>query len=129
MLVVLPSLVAAGWANGLMWVLGTSESPLTVLLSGVVVAFATEFGVLWLARYRAERRGGTAADEAAAIASRRVGPAIVASAAALVAGFGALAVSPVPMVRDFGLWCAGDLLLATVAVQVLLPPAARAWLR
>jgi uncharacterized protein len=129
LLAVLPTVVAAGWATGLMYLLGARETPITVLLSGVVVAFATEFGVLWLARYRAELGAGTPADEAAAVASRRVGPAIVASAAALVAGFAALAVSPVPMVRDFGLWCAGDLALATVAVLILLPPAARAWLR
>jgi len=100
-----------------------------VLLAGVVVAFATEFSVLWLARYRSERAGGADAAVAANVASSRVGPAIVASAAALVAGFAALAASPVPMVRDFGLWCAGDLALATVAVLVMLPPAARAWLR
>ena len=95
----------------------------------MVIAFATEFAVLWLARYRAERSGGAAAEAAAAVASRQVGPAIAASAAALVAGFATLAVSPVPMVRDFGLWCAGDLALATAAVLVVLPPAARAWLR
>src|SRR5205807_5946424 len=108
---------------------GVRESPIPVLLAGVVVAFATEFGVLWLSRYRAELGAGAGPDEAAAVASRRVGPAIVASAAALAAGFAALAASPVPMVREFGLWCAGDLALATVAVLVLLPPAARAWLR
>jgi hydrophobe/amphiphile efflux-3 (HAE3) family protein len=129
LLAVMPTVVAAGWATGLMWVLGARETPITVLLAGVVIAFATEFGVLWLARYRSERSGGVEAAEASAVASRRVGPAIVASAAALVAGFAALAVSPVPMVRDFGLWCAGDLALATAAVLVLLPPAARAWLR
>jgi hydrophobe/amphiphile efflux-3 (HAE3) family protein len=129
LLAVLPTVVAAGWATGLMYLLGARETPITVLLSGVVVAFATEFGVLWLARYRAELGAGTPPEEAAAVASRRVGPAIVASAAALVAGFAALAVSPVPMVRDFGLWCAGDLALATVAVLILLPPSARAWLR
>ena len=129
LLAVLPTVAAAGWATGLMWLLGARETPITVLLAGVVIAFATEFGVLWLARYRAERSAGADADAASAVASSRVGPAIVASAAALVAGFAALAVSPVPMVRDFGLWCAGDLALATVAVLVLLPPAARAWLR
>jgi predicted RND superfamily exporter protein len=129
LLAVLPTVVAAGWATGLMWLVGARETPITVLLAGVVVAFATEFGVLWLGRYRSERAGGTSAATAADVASRRVGPAIVASAAALVAGFAALAVSPVPMVRDFGLWCAGDLALATAAVLVLLPPAARAWLR
>jgi uncharacterized protein len=129
LLAVLPTVAAAGWATGLMWLLGARETPITVLLAGVVIAFATEFGVLWLARYRAERSAGADADAASAVASARVGPAIVASAGALVAGFAALAVSPAPMVRDFGLWCAGDLALATVAVLVLLPPAARAWLR
>jgi hydrophobe/amphiphile efflux-3 (HAE3) family protein len=129
LLAALPAVAAAGWATGLMWALGARETPITVLLGGVVIAFATEFAVLWLARYRAERAGGAPAEAAAAVASRRVGPAIVASAAALVAGFAALAVSPVPMVRDFGLWCAGDLALATAAVLVVLPPAARTWLR
>ncbi|HEY7202475.1 MAG TPA: MMPL family transporter [Candidatus Dormibacteraeota bacterium] len=129
LLAALPTVAAAGWASGLMWALGARETPLTVLLAGVVIAFATEFGVLWLARYRAERAAGAEADAASATASSRVGPAIVASAGALAAGFAALAVSPVPMVRDFGLWCAGDLALATVAALVLLPPAARAWLR
>jgi hydrophobe/amphiphile efflux-3 (HAE3) family protein len=129
LLAVMPTVVAAGWATGLMWVLSARETPITVLLAGVVIAFATEFGVLWLGRYRSERAAGVDAVIASSVASQRVGPAIVASAAALVAGFAALAVSPVPMVRDFGLWCAGDLALATVAVLVLLPPAARAWLR
>jgi hydrophobe/amphiphile efflux-3 (HAE3) family protein len=127
-LAVLPTVVGAGWATALLYASGAHATPITVLLGGVVVAFATEFGVLWLARYRAELKSAGPA-EASLTASRRVGPAIVASAAALAAGFAALGASPVPMVRDFGLWCAGDLVLATAAVLVLLPPAARAWLR
>jgi uncharacterized protein len=85
--------------------------------------------VLWLARYRGERRQGIDAVEAAHVASTRVGPAIAASALALIAGFAVLAISPVPTVRDFGIWSAFDLLLATAAVLVLLPPLARRWYR
>ena len=129
LLAVMPTVVGAGWVTGLMFLVHASQTPITVLLSGVVIAFATEFSVLWLARYRAERSAAAEPAAAADAASRRVGPAIVASAAALVAGFAALAVSPVPMVRDFGLWCAADMALATAAVLVLLPPAARGWLR
>ena len=47
------------------------------------------------------------------------------TALALVVGFAVLAISPVPTVRDFGLWSGADLLLATLAVLVLLPPVAR----
>jgi hypothetical protein len=66
---------------------------------------------------------------AAEIASSRVGPAILASALALIAGFAALGLSPVPTVRDFGLWCALDLALATLAMLTLMPPMVRTWLR
>ncbi|TMF47506.1 MAG: hypothetical protein E6I24_07490, partial [Chloroflexi bacterium] len=132
-LAVLPTVVAAGAATGLLFLVGAvlnqRSSPITILLGGVVVAFATEFGVLWLARYRGERAGGIDSAEAARVASSRVGPAIAASALALAAGFAVLALSPVPTVRDFGIWSAFDLLLATAAVLTLLPPLSRAWLR
>jgi hydrophobe/amphiphile efflux-3 (HAE3) family protein len=130
-LAILPTVVAAGAATGLLFlvdsVLGQRSSPITILLGGVVVAFATEFGVLWLARYRSERRDGIEPTDAARRASTGVGPAIAASALALVAGFAVLAISPVPSVRDFGIWSAFDLLLATAAVLTLLPPLARRW--
>lgn len=120
-LAVLPTVVAAGWATGAEYLLGIQATPITILLSGVVVAFATEFSVLWLSRYRAERAQGTEPAQAAEAASRRIGPAIVAAALALIAGFAALALSPVPMLRGFGLWCAADLAFATVAVLLVLP--------
>ncbi len=129
LLAVLPAAVAAGWATSLLAALRVSSGPITILLAGVVVAFATEFSVLWLSRYRSERASGAPAAEASATASARVGPAIAASALALAAGFVVLVVSPVPMVRDFGLVCGLDLALATIAVLALLPPMARAWLK
>jgi uncharacterized protein len=133
LLAILPTVVAAGAATALLFLVGTvfnlRSSPITILLGGVVVAFATEFGVLWLARYRAERRAGVEPETASITASAGVGPAIAASALALIAGFAVLAISPVPAVRDFGIWSAFDLLLATAAVLALLPPLARGWLR
>ena len=130
-LAILPTVVAAGAATGLLFLVGTAlgqrSSPITILLGGVVVAFATEFGVLWLARYRGERREGVTPTEAASRASTGVGPAIAASALALAAGFAVLAISSVPSVRDFGIWSAFDLILATAAVLTLLPPLARRW--
>jgi len=124
-LAVLPATVAAGWATGVLWLSHVQANPVTVLLAGVVVAFATEFSVLWLARYGEELAAGAGdAWAAAATASQRVGPAIVASATALVLGFLLLAISPVPIVREFGLWSGADLAFATLAVLVLLPPLA-----
>lgn len=124
LLAVLPAVVAAGWITGIEFMTSARATPITVLLSGVVIAFATEFGVLLLARHRGELAGGAVPAAAADTPSGPVGPAIVASAAALTAGFVALALSLVPMVRDFGLWCAADLALATAAVLIMVPPAA-----
>lgn len=121
LLAVLPATVAAGWVTGVEYIFGIEATPITILLSGVVVAFATEFSVLWLSRYRAERSQGAEPPDAAEVASRRIGPAIVAAALALIAGFATLALSPVPMVRGFGLWCAADLALAALAVLLVLP--------
>lgn len=128
LMAVLPATVAAGWATGLLWLTHVQANPVTVLLAGVVVAFATEFSVLWLARYRAELEDAPPA-EAAAVASSRIGPAVIASALALVLGFLLLAISPVPMVREFGLWSGTDLAFATLAVLVLLPPLATRFMR
>jgi predicted RND superfamily exporter protein len=81
-LAVLPTVVAAGAATALLFLSGTAfdhrSSPITILLGGVVVAFATEFGVLWLGRYRSERSLGVAPVAAAETASSRVRPAILA---------------------------------------------------
>ncbi len=83
MLAILPTVMAAGAATGLLFMVETvlrqRSSPITILLAGVVVAFATEFGVLFLARYRSERANGLDPTEAASAASTRVGPAIAAN--------------------------------------------------
>jgi hypothetical protein len=78
-LAVLPTVIAAGAATGLLFLVGAllnpRSSPITILLGGVVVASATEFSVLWLARYPGERAQGIDAVEAAHVASTTVGPA------------------------------------------------------
>jgi predicted RND superfamily exporter protein len=131
-LAILPTIVAAGAATALLALSGIAfdhrSSPITILLGGVVVAFATEFGVLWLARYRSERAAGIELVAAAETASEGVGPAILASALALVGAFAVLALSPVATVRDFGLWSGFDIAIATLAVLILLPPMVRTWL-
>jgi predicted RND superfamily exporter protein len=128
LLVLLPTVAAGGAGIALLLVNGSQSNPMTVLLGGVVIAFATEFSVLWLGRYRSELASGQPPAAAARIAGARISPAILASALALIAGFATLGLSPVPAVQEFGAWSAIDLALATAAVLILLPTLARSWL-
>jgi predicted RND superfamily exporter protein len=105
---------------------------MTAVLGALVVAFGTEFAILWLERYREAQAGGLAAGaEAAEAASRAAGPGIILSGAALTLGFLALTVGglplltqlgfDLPMLRDFGLVAALDMVLAVVASLLVLP--------
>jgi uncharacterized protein len=139
LLPLLPTALAAGWAPLLLLLLGRlpgtlgstlgSFTPLTVVLGSLVVALATEFGVVLLGRFYEERRRGLDPDAAAVAALGGVGRAIRVSALTLGAGFAVLALSGVlpnslPLVADFGLVVVIDLALAVLAVFGVMLPAA-----
>ena len=91
------------------------------MLGALVVALATEFGVVLLSRFYEERARGSDPREAAAAALVGVGKAIRVSALTLGAGFAVLAISglfpnSLPLVSDFGLAVVIDLALAVTAV-------------
>jgi predicted RND superfamily exporter protein len=128
----LPTLLVAGWSTAVLFALRQPLTPMTAVLGALVVAFGTEFAILWLERYReAQAAGIPAGAEAAEAASRAAGPGIILSGAALTLGFLALTIGglpflsqlgfDLPMVRDFGLVAALDMVLAVVAALVVLP--------
>ncbi|MGI8609596.1 MAG: efflux RND transporter permease subunit [Candidatus Dormibacteria bacterium] len=129
-----PTLFVAGWSTAVLFALRAPLTPMTAVLGALVVAFGTEFAILWLERYREAVAGGTPAGaEAAEVATRAAGPGIIVSGSALTLGFLALTVGglpgikglgfDLPMVRDFGLVAAMDMVLALVASLVVLPAA------
>src|SRR5258708_18816612 len=121
-----PTLRAAGGSTAVLSALGVPLTPMTAVLGALVVAFGTEFAILWLERYREAIASGTEAGSAAADeASRGAGPGILLSGGALVLGFLSLAAGALPgiaslgfalpVVRDFGLVAAMDIVLAVAA--------------
>jgi predicted RND superfamily exporter protein len=127
-----PTLFVAGWSTAVLYALRVPLTPMTAVLGALVVAFGTEFAILWLERYREAMADGIEPGAAAAeAASRGAGPGIMISGAALVLGFLALAVGDLPglsglgfdlpVVRDFGLVAAMDMVLAVAAALVVLP--------
>ncbi|HEU4599760.1 MAG TPA: MMPL family transporter [Solirubrobacterales bacterium] len=101
------ALMAAGITFGLLELVGGSLTMASIAALPILIGLAVDYAIQFQARF--DEHGGA---EAAAKAG---GPTIGAACLATGAGFLALQLSPVPMVRDFG-W----LLIAGVAVAFLL---------
>jgi hydrophobe/amphiphile efflux-3 (HAE3) family protein len=122
LLVMVPVATAVGLSSLAIAALGIELTPLTTVAGPLVIAVGTEFSVLVAARYVEERRRGLAPRESVAFGVPRIGRAFVASGLTLVGGFGVLAFSPMPLLRDFGVVVALDVLFALASTLILLPP-------
>ncbi|MDQ3677266.1 MAG: MMPL family transporter [Actinomycetota bacterium] len=112
------ALVASALTFGAAKLSGASLTMASVAVLPVLIGLAVDYAIQLQSRISEEQgqRDGEAEERlGAAAAARRAAllgaPAVAAAAAATAAGFAALALSPVPMVRDFGL-----LLVAGIAI-------------
>jgi hypothetical protein len=121
-LVLVPVAMAVGLSSLAIAVLGIELTPMTTVAGPLVIAVGTEFSVLVAARYVEERRRGRDPRQAVSFGVPRIGRAFVASGLTLVGGFGVLAFSPMPLLRDFGIVVALAVLFALASTLVLLPP-------
>jgi hypothetical protein len=122
LLVLVPVATAVGLSSLAIAALGIELTPLTTVAGPLVIAVGTEFSVLVAARYAEERRRGRDPRGAVSFGVPRIGRAFVASGLTLVGGFGVLAFSPMPLLRDFGIVVALDVLFALASTLILLPP-------
>lgn len=126
---VLSVAAAAGISALLLFVARVDLNPMSAALGVFIVAIAGEFTLLIHMQYLRERAKGESEDVIAAFrrAYLRIGPAVFASGMTAIAGFAALAVSDIGMLRGFALVAVVDLTVA-LASTVLLLPAITAWL-
>jgi hypothetical protein len=122
LLVLVPVFVAVGLSSLAIDLAGIELTPLTTVAGPLVIAVGTEFSVLVLARYTEERELGRDPRAAVTDGVARLGRAFVASGLTLVGGFAVLMLSPMPLLRDFGIVVALDVLFALATTLVLLPP-------
>jgi RND superfamily putative drug exporter len=94
-----------------------SAGILTVLVFGA----GTDYALLLVARYREELRRHADRHEAMAVAMRRAGPAIIASASTVVAGLLCLLAAETNSTRGLGPVAAIGVVVALVAMLTLLP--------
>jgi hydrophobe/amphiphile efflux-3 (HAE3) family protein len=122
-----PVVLASGWSALVLWLSGIPLNPMSAALGALTIAIATEFSVILSARFHEERGGGLDVAGALRAAYARTGPAVLASAVTVTAGFAVLIAGDVQMLRDFGFVTVVDLVVALLGVMVALP-AALAWM-
>ncbi len=116
-----PIALASGWSALVLFLTRIPLNPMSVVLGALVVAIATEFGVLLSERFRAERLAGHDVESALQRTYRSTGAAVLASGVTAIAGFAVLTVSDIRMLRDFGLVTVIDLAVALLGVMIVLP--------
>lgn len=122
LLALVPVLIAVGLSSLGAWALGIKLSPMTAVTGPLVVAICTEFTCLILFRYLEERRRGLAPPEARDEATSRTGRAFAVSALTGIAGVAVIALSTLPLLRDFGVVIAVNVTAALLSALVILPP-------
>jgi predicted RND superfamily exporter protein len=117
----IPIVLASGWSALVLAAMDIPLNPMSATLGALVIAIATEFSVLLSSRYWEERGNGRSIGEALRHSYALTGSAVLASGATAIAGFAALIVSDIRMLRDFGLVTVVDLGVALIGVMLVLP--------
>ncbi|MCK9893214.1 RND family transporter [Frankia sp. AgB32] len=117
-----PVLIAVGLSSIVALLIGVDLSPLTAVSGPLIIALCTEFTTLLVFRHLEERNHGRDPRQAADRTAARTGRAFMVSAMAAVIGVGVLALSSLPLLRDFGLLVALNVAVALLSALVILPP-------
>ena len=118
LLALVPVFLAVGASSLIVGLLGIQLSPLTTVSGPLVIASCTEFSVLIFGRYLEERQRALAPRDASDTAAARTGRAFFTSAVTTIGGFAVLIVSPLPLLRDFGLIVTLNVSIALLAALV-----------
>ena len=109
------ALAAAAVTFGLLALLGGSLTMASIAVLPVLTGLAVDYAIQFQARFTEALREGSSAPRAAVEAAARGGPVIATALLATAAGFAVLLLSPIPMIRSFGL-----LLVAGVAIAFVI---------
>ncbi len=106
------ALAAAALVFGLLAAFGGSLTMASLAVLPILIGLAVDYAIQFQARFAEARAGGASPAGAAVEAAARGGPVIATAALATGAGFCVLLLSPIPMVRGFGLLLVAGIALA-----------------
>jgi uncharacterized protein len=106
------ALAAAGLTFGALSLAGASLTMASIAVLPVLIGLAVDYAIQLQARVQEAQAAGAGIEAAVARTATRGAPTVATAAAATAAGFLVLALSPVPMVRGFGLLLVAGIALA-----------------
>jgi hydrophobe/amphiphile efflux-3 (HAE3) family protein len=106
------ALAAAGLTFGALSLAGASLTMASIAVLPVLIGLAVDYAIQLQARVQEAQAGGAGIEAAVQRTATRGAPTVATAAAATAAGFLVLALSPVPMVRGFGLLLVAGIALA-----------------
>ena len=115
------ALAATGLTFGVLSALGAGLTMASIAVLPILIGLAVDYAIQLHARIEEERQGAAGGDveRAIEIVAGRGAPTVVTAAAATAAGFLVLVLSPVPMVRGFGILLVLGIVLALLCALVL----------
>lgn len=122
LLSLVPVLIAVGLASLVAFAFSLKLSPMTAVGGPLVIAVCTEFTSLIILRFLEERERGFSPRAAAEITAARTGRAFIVSGMTAVVGVAVIATSSLPLLRDFGIIVAMNVVVALLSALILLPP-------
>jgi len=122
LLSLVPVMIATGLASLIAYAFNLKLSPMTAVGGPLIVALCTEFTSLILLRFVEERGRGLAPRAAMDVTASRTGRAFIVSAMTATTGVAVIALSSLPLLRDFGIVVGLNTLIALTSALVILPP-------
>ena len=119
-LATLPTILATVWIMATMALLGITLNVLTVMVTALTIGLGIDYAIHILERYR-EEIAHTSEKQAIETTILRTGSALFVSGLTTVSGFAVLFLSPMPLVRNFGIITAATIVYSLIIAIFVLP--------
>ena len=121
MVVILPVGIAGTWVVGAMAVLGINWNVLTVMITALTIGLGIDYSIHVWRKFEANRESGMGTWASMRDMYATTGSALIMSAGTTICGFMVLILSPVPVIKDFGLVSSISVAFSLILALIVLP--------
>ena len=121
LVVILPVGLAGSWVVGSMAVLGINWNVLTIMITALTIGLGIDYSIHVWRRFEENRREGMKIWPAMRDMYVTTGASLLISAGTTICGFAVLLLSPIPVIRDFGIVSSISVAFSLILALLVLP--------